>query len=297
MTVREQLVDVYESLGELDQLNIYGSDGVTVDLSTAGSTKILSALNSSQYAIATWRDDAKMRALRLRTFYQEQYGQVTVSEGECPSAGTTSTVALAAADQGQVDNYYQGWVVKTGDESRLVVASDGTTVTVGRVWSTAPASGDTYLLTRRWLDVTMTGGVEDVLRVTDLTADVELDRGEQADYFRSTMAEVGDPSAWFRSGTRLYLDRAPDSTRYFLMQLYRLPTTMTALTDESELPVQFHRGMVLWVLGYWGFAREFEPAMAYSFQRKFNDFMKETMSEYEVTSWRDGGPEVYVEAT
>lgn len=297
MTVSEQLVDVYESLGELDQLNIYGSDGVTVDLSTSGATKILSALNSAQYAIATWRDDAKMRAIRLRTFYQEQYGQITTSTGTCPSEGTTSTVQLAAADQGEVDNYYQGWVVETGDESRLVVASDGTTVTVGRPFSQAPASGATYLLTRRWLDVTMTGGVEDVMRVTDLTADVELDRGERADFFRSTMAEVGDPSGWFRSGTRLYLDRAPDDDRYFLIQLYRLPTSLTALDDESELPVQFHRGMVLWVLGYWGFAREFEPAMAYSFQRKFTDFMKETMTEYELTSWRDDGPEVHVEAT
>lgn len=294
LTVEQMMVEVWESLGEPGTLDIYDGDG-NVSVSTEGGAKVLRAINSGQLAVCAWRDDAKRRSFRFKTFYQEQYLSVTVGGGAAGSGNTTSVLQLAAGDQGQNDNYYQGWVVEVGSEGRLVVASDSTSVTVGRPFGAAPATGATYTLTKRWMTVDLSGGVEDVIGLVDVTSDLVLDEGQAHDFFEGRREEVGDPGSWYRSGNRLYLDVAPDTDRYFMAQLYRLPTTLSALADESELPPQFHRGIVLWALGYWGFAREMEPAMAYSFQRKFTDFMKETMTEYEMVGWREAGPEIAVE--
>jgi hypothetical protein len=295
-TLQELVVEVWESLGELDQLPIYNATTGAFDVAADGSVKIINALNSAQYAVAAWRDDAKARNFRFRTFYSEGYPSIDVLSGTTPSlAGDSSSVPLAAAEQGQADNYYQGWVVDVEGDTRLVVASDATTLTVASPFAEAVAAGTEYSLTRRWIDVSLTGGVVDVLQVRDMSSDTLLDYGNAGDFFIESLGDVGDPASWYRSGSRVYFNVAPSSSRYFAFQYYRLPNTLVDATDESELPPQFHWAMVLWVLGYWGFAREFEPAMAYSFQRKYETFMKETMNEFELTSFREEGMDVWVE--
>lgn len=295
MTLSELRTQIWERIGEPSDIDP-SDDSTTLDF----------VCNEAQRQIAFWVDPQTGRQLRLRNLFGEMFFRWTVISGTLgdQSGAGDDEVVLPAADVGADDDEYNGWIVEVGSEKLQVMDYDGgtTTVTLQADWTSAPESGDSYSLYKRfamllpssdgWASehITLpsegslgraTGNLIEVLKLEDVDQQRVLEPEHGRESWPSLNTSVGDPTAWYRYGERIVFNYAPDEQRWFRMEYYRGPTDVSSDTDEPEIPELFHWGIVLWGTE-WGFAREMEMDSKYSAKRDFEDFMRRTKSQYEV---------------
>jgi len=258
-------LDPYDSLGDLDE-------------SSTGFTRLLQALNRAQVEVARWRDRQTGRFFRFRGWFREKWIEHAVTSGTVDTGSTTTTVT--STTQTGMDGEYVGYVMVINSESRPVVSTSGSTFTLGAALSSAPSAADSYSLVPRWLDIPTDDDFVDVVKLYDPEKKAVLAPQNRGVGFSESLFEIGDPGFWWRIGSRIYLDRLPNASRWFLMEMSRVPTKLTTGTDVSELPIQHHEAVTLWATA-WGLKRMQEYEGQYAMMRAFEDVMKTNQTEIE----------------
>lgn len=309
MTLQEMIQEVWEALGEPTDLNPYSAG--SVDLSTAGAVRLRTALNLGQRAVAHWKDPQNGKRLRFRQLWGDGYFQNTVlslTPAAQVGAGTTEyldvTVSTASTDR------FNGWVLDVDSEQSHIVKTQYVNPTTLRLYpatsldnaSTNYEASTAYMRknfsflfpagsTHAWTgdhivlpsgDANLhQGDALEVVKVYDMTNEVELPEATRGERFILSSDEIGDPGMWYKYGHRLYFDKAPEEKDWYRYEYYRDPQEMTALTDSPEIPETYHWGIVLWAIE-WGYRRSGESGEKYSNKRDFQDFMRSVSSIWDV---------------
>lgn len=293
--------EIWKNLGEIPDLN------PATDVSDGGNPMLHHVANLAQRRIASYKT-LRGRILRLNNLVGEMYFKSSIIEGTLDAAGSTTTVVFPSGDVGAGDDRYNGWIVKVGTSYKIIMDYDTATrtATVHEAFSTAPASGDTYGLykkfsillesdhawagehlilptvTDRWRSE---GNLLEVLKIEDLEDGRSLSKATRGEGFVGIQTSTGDPTRWYRFGNKLYFDYAPEEEKWFKLEYYRLPTEMALGTDSPEIPEQFHYGIILWGTE-WGYRREGESNEKYSTKKDFQEFMEQTISGMDVEDER-----------
>ena len=302
MTLETIANEIWKNLGEIPDLD------PATDTSNNGEPMLYHVANLAQRRIASYKN-LRGRIFRLNNLVGEMYFKSTIIEGTLDVNGSTSTVVFPSGDVGAGDDRYNGWIVKVNNTFRVIMDYDASTrtATVHEDFSTAPASGDTYGLYKKfslllesdhaWAGEHITlpavtdrwrseGNLLEVLKISDLEDERNLKKATRGKDFVGIQTSTGDPTRWYRFGNKLYFDYAPEKEKWFKLEYYRLPTEMTLSTDEPEIPEQFHYGIILWGTE-WGYRREGESNEKYSTKRDFIEFMEQTISGMDVEDERE----------
>ena len=303
MATLELLMDeIWQHIGEPNDLD------PDTDVSYGGSPLLMWVCNEAQRRVASWKDPATNRQIRIRSLISDMYFTSKYYDDELDDDATTSTIILPSTDvlggAATYDDCYNGWMVQVNNENRLIIDYDGATytATVHTAWSTAPADGDDYLLcknfyylmpsTHLWSSehiskpattskTLATGNLLEVLKIIDITNEMALQKARGA-YFPTTgLTSPGDPALWWRVGNKILFDVPQDSSLSFYMEYYRNPLDMAGNDSESELPDQYQYAIILWGM-WWGYNRQQDMSSAWAKKQDFVEFMRSTKSEYEV---------------
>ena len=307
MTLENIRDQIYANLGNPSDLN------PATDTQYSGGPLLTWVANEGQRQLAFWKDPQMSRQLRFRNLLSDLYFTSKVITGTLATTTSTTTVTFPAADVGSQDDRYNGWTVEIDGELRLIVDYTGSTytATVHVAFSGAPTAGDTYTLRKRFslllpsthawvsspagehvsLPVTTDryradGNLYEILKVEDIENSRVLEKAERTESYPSYIMTSGDPTVWWRLGNKLYFDVNVDATNYYRMEYYRLPTDMSATTDEPEIPETFHYGLVLWGTA-WGYRRKQESSDTYSVSKELESFMRQRASQYDVEGERE----------
>lgn len=302
MNLGEIRNEIWNNLGKLTDLD------PSSDTSYDSGPYLTYVANMAQRRVASYKT-TRRHIMRFNTLKGEMFFKNTIIEGTLDAAGTTSTIIFPSGDVGTGDDRYNGWVLKTGGEYRIIMDYDTATrtATLHEVLSTAPASGDAYGLykkfsyllpsTHAWVSdhiqlPTTTdrylneGNFLEILKVEDLVQNNKLTKAQRGKSFVTLNTSTGDPQKWYRYGNKLIFDFAPEDERWFRMEYYRMPKDMVADTDEPELPEVFHYALVLWGTE-WGYRREGESNEKYSTKLDFKEFMEQTIQELDISDERE----------
>lgn len=302
MLLSEIRNEIWNNLGKLTDLD------PSSDVSYGGSPYLNYVVNMAQRRIASYKTN-RGHIMRFNTLKGEMFFKNTIIEGTLDAAGTTTTIVFPSADVGTGDDRYNGWVLKTNSEYRIIVDYDTATrtATLHDALSTAPASADTYALykkfsyllpsTHTWVSEHIQlpatsdrflndGNFLEVLKIEDLDKERKLIKAKRGRSFVTLQTSTGDPQKWYRYGNKVMFDFAPDEEKWFRMEYYRLPFDMSADTDEPEIPEEFHYALVLWGTE-WGYRREGESNEKYSTKLDFKEFMEQTILELDIADERE----------
>lgn len=298
MTLELLRNEIWAQIGEPTDLD------PSSDEQYSGGPLLTWVANEGQRQVAMWKDQRGQ--LRIRSLIAEAFFQWKTIEGTLEDdAPADNQIILPAADVGAHDDRYNGWIVTVGGETKLVTDYVGGTLTatIHEDWDTSPEVDDEYTLYKRFalmvpptddwatesisLPVSSTaaraeGNLVEVLKIEDLLAQSTLKRGRHGETYIGSIYDTGVPGEWVRYGNRILFDRALEDERWFRMEYYRLPTDMAADSDEAEIPGMFHYGIVLWGIE-WGMRRSGQSGAKYSTKRDFEDFMRRTKSQYDVS--------------
>jgi hypothetical protein len=312
MTLELLRKEIWQQTGEPSDLD------PDTDIQYSSGPLLNFVVNEAQREIAVWKDKVSGRILRLRNLVDELYFKSTYATATLDSTGTTSTVVFpatwtlngtASTSVGSNDDQYNRWVVQVGSEVRRIVDYTGSTrtATVHDDWTTAPAVSDTLVVYKDFFLLVpsshawsgehiilpsesdryrSSGNLLDILRVSDMNSQVDLERMDRTQTNIANVTSTGDPTEFRRFGNRLVFNRAPSESKWFKLEYYRLPTSLSATTDEPEIPEMFHYAIVLWGMR-WGFSRQQAPTEAWSVGQRFDDFMRRTVSTYEIEYERE----------
>lgn len=269
MTVQEILQRVYVDLGEPSDMDPFT---YTLEEPSGFSdigTTMLGVLNEAQVALATWKftDGYRLRFPGLRDWF---FFGATSATGTI-EAGQASPYSTLTGDFTGL----KGQVLVVGDEAHLILAASGTGASLEAGFSTDP-SGLTYTVYKRIFNPSdaledLAGDVLVIYGVYDFSNQKRLATFE-AGVEDFAVISYGSPSKVRIQGKTITFDSAPSEGR-FGAEVYRVPSQLEALGDESELPDQYHEGLVFY-LEHWGFVYMQETESAYGMKRDLNDFLR-----------------------
>jgi hypothetical protein len=302
MLLEEIRNEIWQNLGKPTDLD------PSSDTSYNGGPYLTFVANMAQRRVASYKTQRE-HIMRFNTLKGDMYFKNTIIEGTLESDGTTSTVILPSGDVGAGDDRYNGWVLKINGTYRLIVdyVTSTRTGTLHEDLSTAPATGDTYSLYKKfsyllpsghaWVSEHIQlpattdrylndGNFLEILKIEDLDQNRKLVKAKRGRSFVTLQTSTGDPQKWYRYGNKLIFDFAPEEEKWFRMEYYRLPIDMIVDSDEPELPEEFHYALVLWGTE-WGYRREGESNEKYSTKLDFKEFMEQTLQELDIADERE----------
>lgn len=274
MTVQTMLQRAYTDLGEPSDMDPFTYTlGVPTGLSTIGTT-MLGVLNEGQVALATWKfpDGQRLRFPGLRDWF---FIQATLATGTL-AAGQASPYSTLTGDFTGM----AGRVIVVGSEAHLILTASGTTAVLEDGFSTDP-SGLAYTIYKKVFSVSdalsaPAGDVLSVYGVYDFASQRKLPTFEAAGEDFASISFGNQGKVRIR-GKQITFDSAPSEGR-FGVEVYRAPIELTSIASESELPPQYHEGLV-YFLEHWGFVYMNETEAAYGMKRDLNDFLRLRRSE------------------
>lgn len=271
MTSEQIMLQAWKMLGEPSDLN-------PSDITGTGRSYLLQGLNRAIRAVAFYKDYQTKEQFRFNQFRKEVYLKYDVTSGTGQIGGSTSVLVLENLPTGITD--LTGAVVVIGDDTSVIGSNVGVTCQLVKEIS-ATSTGAAYTVHPRWIEVP--AGVEfiEVLKVEDMTNEVELQRSsEEEDHF-SEILQSGIPANYYRIGRKIYFNVVPDEATYYRIWLFRAPALVTQGTETPELPESLHFGIVLW-LTYWGYQWMNEPTDAYAAQNRFTNYMRTNRHELDM---------------
>jgi hypothetical protein len=293
LTAEQMVEELWEMLGEPTDIDPYDATGA-LDVTSTGWRKQLRALNRGVLAVATWKDPQRGTQFRFTSCFDWQ--DVAHVPTETTLNGATvadaTTITVDAAGDADARN---GFLVKVGNEVRVILDDSGTVLTLNKPLDQAHADEAAVYIAARYIDLNVsTTRFVEVLSVFDHSEERPLRPGQRGDLFNSRLNQEGDPREWFRLSSRVYLDRVRfDENRYFRVAYYKHPDEMTLYTDTSGLPEAFDHAVVLWAAG-WGFARQVDLPTQNEYRVAFIAEMRQRQGELHVASAHDPERRAYV---
>jgi hypothetical protein len=310
MTLAEIRTAIWQNLGEPTDLD------PSLDTTYNSGPYLTWVANEAQRQIAKWKDKTTGRHLRIRSLQNEMFYYSTVITETISAVNNDTFPYYIDVDEGNIgsgDDRYNGWVleVTSGDADGDILTitdydSENSRLYVSEAFSSDPAADDTIKLYKRfdillpsehsWVDEHIQlpavsdlylgeGNLIDVLSIVDMENDIELEHAGRTEKFPHFIKTTGNPTKWYRYGNKIYYNINIDENIWYRLEYYRMPANMTDNTDEPEIPSLFHWAMVLWGR-WWGLARNSESSRAYSAKLDWEEEMKRTKSQYDISSER-----------
>ena len=302
MTLEEIRNEIWKATGELTDLD------PSTDTSYNGGPYLNFVIKMAQDRIASYKT-MRGRILRFNHLIGEMFHKEAPISATLASDGTTSTIVLPSTSFDGNDDQYNGWIVKSGGEYRLIMDYVGSTytATLNDDLSTAPAAGDEITVYKRFAYLLPSvhpwaadhivlpsttdkyradGNLFEILNIDDINENTHLAHSQKGKTFVTQLTTIGDPTSWYRFGNKIYFDSAPDEAKWFRLEYYRMPLEMTLDADEPDLPEPFHYAIVLWGIE-WVYRREGESSEKYSTKRDFVEFMEQTLMAVDVQDERN----------
>jgi len=304
MTVEEMLIELHSQLGKPSDLDPYAADGETVDIGSEGAVRLLQWLNRAYRRILTWRFK-NGRIIRFRCTEREVYF-AGVSLTGTAAAGAAQTITFDAVAEAVAD-FYNGWAIEitggtgSGQKRLIVDYSAARVATVATAWDTTPDATSTYCVTKNVYNFVDAGAADAavniplspteeliaVMQITDLEDNSVLTRADRTAQFTSIETTIGSSPSVFADVTGgLIFDTTVPDGRYYRIRYFGMPATLTALTDEPEIPQAFQEAVLLWAV-WWGLRRQQEFAGAYSTKRDLEDTLETAIQQFDRGSDRD----------
>lgn len=282
MTFSELKTEIWEALGS------------PTDLDPSSYTQIADWINRGYKRICYWKLP-NGRRLRFRAMEGEVFFQTVLKTGTAED-GAAGSVTLENGQVGASDDQYNGWVVEitggTGSGQKRLIADyvGGTRVaSVASDWTTNPDSTSTYELYKQFMKFATTGTEDlvldpndrifDVLKVFDLEDENELGRGDRTTGYSGNLTTPGTPSEYIVYGDRLEFDCPIDEARWYKLWYTRMPTDLSADSDEPEIPEPWQEPIVLWAI-WKGLQRQQEAPLAYAAKRNLIDMIQSLVPQY-----------------
>lgn len=276
---REELYGLLSKNSELDPATV------------AGQALLDQYLNRAYKQVLAWRT-ARGR-LRFPAAYASTTLQALVLTGDVASATSTTAVLSPTGLSGTDDAYLEyvlGISAGTGEgQKRVVVDYDGAsyTCTVNRAWDTTPDATSDFFLSKRW--VVPASDFRGVLKLTDLEDLRDLELGEQTENYSGSLEEVGSPTSFFVYSGRIYLNNAPEESRWYRLEYERAVPDLTGAGESFDVPTPWE-GLVVLMARWWLLVRYGETEDAYSAKRDYQEMAQSLAQSGEDLGQRtDGG--------
>ena len=283
MTISDLVLELWKSLGEPSDLDpTDGSDLETVVLTNTGTQRMLKLLDRAQERIVSWRDGTFTNKFVLWTgAFDVQFLQLsgTIETGETGSTAS-NFIKPPAGSLASVDTERRYAVL--GTEVREIVSDDGASFTVNPAFdSTMEAQSVTVW--QSGYALANPNQIKSIQKVWNHNEGTEMERAPREERFFTENIEIEQPTQFYEVGKTLYFNVVPEEDLWVRVMFERVPTSLLtlSLTDEPEIPSQFHWGMLLWSKG-WGHAILQEDASRVAAQQEFTTYMRTTIGEVEM---------------
>lgn len=303
MTVSEMMVEIHDQLGRPTDISPYGADGETIDVANAGAVRLLQWINRGYRRILTWRGQRR-KGIDFRCMERKAFFTMPIVE-DTATAGAALTVTFPATISDVADRY-NGWVIEitggTGAGQKRVITdySAARVATVNKDWVTTPDATSQFKLMKNFMDFVEAGsaladdnivldpadGIISVMMVQDMVNKSRLARAERTQSFEAIETSAGIPGVYRDAGNGLKFDSAVSSARTYELTYYGFPVALSELTDEPDMPAQFHEAVVLWAT-WWGLRRYQEYSGAYSTKRDLIDTMESAIQQFDKSTARE----------
>lgn len=303
MTKLQIVQNVYEALGEPSDLQ-YLDDNDNVLTGSVGWRRMIDAINLAILEISVWKFPDG-RTIRFR--YLEDVAHLqTVFETAAVAGAVTGSSILTTTLTNTTLNTYSGCAMRIGTTiyrirysqpnvtiptnvdlmlDSLITVADGAALSVSkREYRFVDQTITPFTTTPTEIAYTAANGAPlEILNVYDTAQNSELELVKKYDPLISLQAVFQTPAQYYKIAQGLRFESYPDSSRLYTVRYMRGPRTMdyTTLTEEPELPVQFHEAVVLYCL-WWGYRRMQENNSAYSTKQDLVDMLRRVRTEYDL---------------
>jgi hypothetical protein len=304
VTLSEIRTEIWEALGKPTDLD------PSVD-----ATRLTRWVNEAQTVLGAWRDPDSGRIFRYHGLFGSLNYKSKVLSDTIATVSNDDTpyyLELDGDEIGTGDDRYNDWVVEitSGDadgEVRLITDydSDNSRIYYANAFNTEPSADDTVSIYKRfdyllpeghsWVSEHIqlpatsdsylaTGNLMEVLNVYDITNRVLLEKGSRVDMFKDLTA--GHPTMWYRYGNRLFYNcnQNTDDVDYRL-EYFRNPMSLSSDGDVPELPLQYHRAIVLQGIIF-GHIRTLEYDKKWMLQQDLKLHMRQVVSQWDIRDER-----------
>lgn len=299
-TLAQMRTEIWEAVGKPTNLD---------PETTVGLNRLNLVINEAQRQVAKWKDPQTGRRMMLNCLYASTNFFARSLTGTINNIGTNlAYLETDLLQTGDSSGRYNNWIVEdvTTGEKRIIVDHIVTGSTnsfwTDNAFTTAPLIGNNLLIYKGFFPILQpahawyTDGIGfspaltnhlgpdnllEILAVSDLERQKKLGVGESKNHFIDRYTNTGDPGKWERFGNVIELDINIREERWFRLEYYRMPTTLTDNTDTPEIPETLHWAMILWGMS-WGYRLRQENSSFYSTMRNFDDEMRKSVTDFMV---------------
>jgi len=300
VTLNELVSGAFIAAGEPPDWEYRDPLSLLPDLANANWARLVSLVNEAQDSIVMWvHQDGRRMRLRL----SEDIGRLRALRQTATIASVVGSTLTLTTDSGAHDSY-RGQLVQSAAGALALVFSSYTSGT-GDVLALSEVSGtfvatdvvtfskreyyfaNMALLTPPFADGSIyadyrLGTPLEIVGVYGIDGR-ELDLAKESEKSVVIAPNAGQPGAYTKSARGLRFDSYPDLAYEYLVRFQRLPRPFSTVdgTLDSELPAQFHRAIILYVL-WWLLLNAQEVDKAYAVRRNFEDMLKRTQTELDL---------------
>lgn len=296
MTIEEMVFDVWDGAGRPTNLDpTDATDESQIDMTKPETKKIIKALNMAQQRVVSWKDGKFTQRFMLWSGAFHHVIMKLEGSSEIGQIGSTSAQFLKDPSGDFINQNYEGYVAILGDEVRDIVADTGNSFIVNPSFSTIMENENVVVRPLGYTipDKNMIKSVQQVY-VQETGNQIFLAPREER--FVTGSYNLGEPSEYFVKGKSLYFNNVPESDLFVKVVVEKMPYSLKMMgkDEESEIPPQYHIGVVLYALG-WAHGIMQEESRRIAYQTEFRDFMRETIGEQDMENSMNAGDRIRLE--
>ena len=278
MTLNEMVLEVWNLIGEPTDIDptdgTVNPDESNVDIGTTGYQRILRTLNQAQIAIVTHKN-VRGRQFRWKSGVSNVYSRLAPQAYEITVAGTKGDWTIST-DFAGLDDSLNLHLVRVGQTVYRIVDSenDGTLSLDSPLESDVIEGAAIHTVAQ---PITLPDDLWIVHKIFDTSTQRELERSGRTDSFVE-LSDQGHSSQYHQVGNTVFFDRVDfDAEHNYLVIYKRMPLNMGP-AQQTELPENFHWGLVLWACG-WGYWRQQDAGERRNMRDEFEEFMRLRQTE------------------
>jgi len=286
MTFEEQIIEVWQNLGEPTDLSPYDASD-NFDITSLGARKIAKSLNLGQQAVAFYKNPRTGRQHRWKDGYRYFNLNIEPEEVDCyyPTGTADNVIYLDMLDTNDpADRYFY----YDGDLIQILHASFDTNV---NRWACTLAESHSLLeddvnpvsivLGVNYVTTPSDLNLAEVLKIAVVGGSIIERASRGTDFGLGEQYSEGTPGLWYRRNKRIYFDTVVVEDLYLRSEGVVGPTVMVDSDDEMEISPQLEWAVILWALG-WGYGLKQEFDVKTQMQNEFHSFMMMTQTEDDV---------------
>lgn len=192
------------------------------------------------------------------------------------SNSTDSTVDISGVEVSSEVDAYTDCVITVGGSTYLIVAYNGTTVTISGTWDTNPENGDSGTVHKKFYSIENDLGFSPKEQLWTIEKLIQVPIGDELDQIKwddideDAMTVTGVPSEFARYGGNLVLTPTPAEEYTYRVYIYKFPTPLdvSTPTEQTILPDTWDEVIVIGAM-WRGYQKLMEPERAHQAQQHY----------------------------